>query len=172
MLDNTLPALTPRTESLMPFLTMLSSDVHSIMIPRPANYIEPPRYQKLEHVCMDKFHGLLAEVNADNSHCSILRTNSERMTQLLDISMMAFKNAEKDKARRKNMSNKKRRWYDAFTRWIVKKNVEEVRAVLESSAAFRELREQQKERKRAAEVKAVGRSSSLPSIFETRRGSV
>jgi hypothetical protein len=81
MLGNTLPPLTPRTEKLMPFLTMLASDTHNLMVPRPDNYVEPPRYQKLEHVDMDKFHNLISEVNQGNAASKKMTTSAERMTQ-------------------------------------------------------------------------------------------
>ena len=159
-LGSTLPPLTPRTEKLMPFLTMLSSDTRNLMIPRPANYIEPPRYKKLAHVDMDKFHGLLSEVNAHNGEMKKMNTNAERMTQLLDISMMAFKNAEKEKQRKKTMSKQKQQWMNSFTTWIVGKQVAQVRLALDKSAAYADLLQQQAERKAAAKERGV----TLPPI--------
>jgi hypothetical protein len=73
--------------------------------------------------------------------------------------MMAFKNAEKEKARKKTMSKQKRMWMTSFTRWIVRQQCAEVRNVLKGSPAYAELVAAQEER-RAAKKAGV----SLPAI--------
>ncbi len=158
-LGNKLPPLTPRSEELMPFLTLLSTDVSSIMIPRPVNYVDPPKYKKLEHVDLNQFNKLLSEVTETNKGMKSMRTNAERMTQLLDLSMMAFKNAESDRERKRTMGKHKRRWMTSFTTWIVRQQVAAVREVLKESPAYQELVKEQEEKKAAKDA-----GVSLPPI--------
>ena len=147
---NKLPPLTPRTETLMPFLSLLSTDTINIMIPRPENMDEPPPFQKLEHVSLDNFNNLLADLNKDQKHAKKLTTNAERMTKLLDMSLTAFKNAEGERKRKATMSVEKRRWLSIFTTWIVRQQVLKVKELLKDSPAYLSLMQETEEKKAAA----------------------
>jgi len=55
-MSNKLPPISPRTESKMPFLVCLAADTNDvgIMVPKPSNMEEPPKWQKLKHVSPDQ----------------------------------------------------------------------------------------------------------------------
>ena len=120
----------------MPFLTLLSTDAAHIMVPRPANFIDPPPFEKIVNVDIEKFQDLLASVNADNENMKRIAANAERMSKLLNISVMAFSNADKNKKRRGTMNTEKKRWLDMFTGWIVNQQVNAVRNVLKESPSY------------------------------------
>ena len=151
-LAHKLPPLTPRTESLMPFLTLLSTDTENCMVPRPENIEDPPAFQKLTHVSLDNFNDLLADLNNDQKTAKKLTTNAERMTKLLDISLTAFKNAEGDRKRKANMSVEKRRWLNIFTTWIVRQQVVQVKEKLKGSPAYQTLLQETEEKRAAAKA--------------------
>ena len=158
-LANKLPPLTPRTEEKMPFLTMLSQDHAHIMVPRPANFVDPPPFEKIVAVDLEKFQNLLASVNSDNANMKRIAANAERMQKLLNISMMAFSNADKNKKRRGTMNVEKKRWLDMFTGWIVNQQVDAVREILKDSPAYAALIAETDE-KQAANKAGI----SLPAI--------
>jgi hypothetical protein len=149
---NKLPPLTPRTETLMPFLSLLSTDIHNIMIPMPENIETPPPFQKLKHISLDNFNELLADLSADQKHAKKLTTNAERMTKLLDMSLNAFKNAEGERKRKATMSLEKRRWLSIFTTWIVRQQVVQVKELLKNSPAYLSLLQETEEKKAAAKA--------------------
>jgi len=158
---NKLPPISPRTESKMPFLTCLAADTEgtSIMVPRPANMEEPPKWQKAKHVSKEQFANLLADVTKANKEMKTMTTSAERMTALIDISMAAFKNAESDLKRKKNLSSNAQKWVNAFTVYITRKQVEEVRKVLANSPAYAQLLVETEEKKAASQ-----RGIALPSV--------
>jgi len=156
---NKLPPLTPRTEEKMPFLTLLSTDAVNIMVPRPANFVDPPPFEKIINVDIGQFQELLASVNADNESMKRIAANAERMSKLLNISVMAFSNADKNKKRRGTMNVEKKRWLDMFTGWIVNQQVAAVREVLKESPSYAALLAETEEK--AAANKA---GISLPAI--------
>jgi hypothetical protein len=158
-LANKLPPLTPRTEEKMPFLTLLSSDNHNIMVPRPANFVDPPPFEKLIEVDVNAFNDLLASANEDNANMKRIAANAERMSKLLSMSLMAFSNADKNKKRKGKLNPQRQRWLEIFTLWIVNQQVDAVRVVLESSPAYQSLVEETEE-KRLANEKGV----SLPPL--------
>ena len=81
------------------------------------------------------------------------------MTALIDISMNAFKNVQTDRDRKKNLSANALKWINAFTVYITRKQVEEVRKVLENSPAYQALLVETEEKKAAAQA-----GIALPSV--------
>ena len=88
-----------------------------------------------------------------------MTTSAERMTALIDISMTAFKNAESDLKRKSNLSTNALKWLNAFTVYITRKQVEEVRKVLENSPSYAALVVETEEKAAAAQA-----GISLPQV--------
>mmetsp|Transcript_24785 Transcript_24785/g.46611 ORF Transcript_24785/g.46611 Transcript_24785/m.46611 type:complete len:503 (+) Transcript_24785:67-1575(+) len=149
-IGNKLPPLTPRTEEKMPFLTLLSTDLHNIMVPRPANFVDPPPFEKLIEVDLGTFESLLASANEDNATMKRIAANAERMSKLLSMSVMAFSNADKNKKRKGKLNVQRQRWLDTFTLWIVRQQVDAVREVLKDSPAYIALEAETAEKAAAA----------------------
>ena len=154
-----LPLITPRTETLMPFLSLLSTDKSHIVTSRPDNFVDPPPFQKLKTVTLDNFENLLSEVNSANKDMKKMTTDASRMTKLLDITLQAFKNAEDDRRRKTTLNIQQRRWLMLFTNWIVRQQVECVRKRLEDSPAYQELIKETEEKRLASSA-----GIELPSI--------
>jgi len=92
----------------------------------------------------------LADVTAANSDMKKITTSAERMTALIDISLTAFKNAESDMERKSKLSGNALKWLNAFSVYITRKQVEEVRKVLSKSPAYATLVAETEEKRAAA----------------------
>ncbi len=159
-----LPPLSPRTESIMPFLCKLSDDkFESLMINKPLNIMPPSEIPKEVAISVDEFMSAFSEFSEASAKVKGIRSSAEKMSKLVAMSINAFNNAEHDLQRRRAMSKQQRMWAQAFTRWIVKKQCEEVRKVLESSPAYQLLLQEQEEKKAAATT-GLGGGSILPTI--------
>lgn len=93
---------------------------------------------------------MLADVTAANSDMKKITTSAERMTALIDISLTAFKNAESAMERKSKLSGNALKWLNAFSVYITRKQVEEVRKVLSKSPAYATLVAETEEKRAAA----------------------
>jgi len=166
---NKLPELTPRTEKVMPFLAKLSGDCFkhvagsgefdSLMIARPNNLEAPPNVPKEMEISEDDFKKTFAEFQERAAHATMSRADAEKMQKLMAMSINAFANAEQDATRRKAMTKQQRMWLSMFTRWIVRMQVNEVRKVLDVSAAYKVYTDSQEAKRKAAKE-----GGALPAI--------
>jgi hypothetical protein len=158
-----LPPLTPRSESIMPFLCKLSDDQYkgeSLMIAKPLGIEPPPAVPREIVVSVDDFHKALAELNDGHRDARVLRSSAASMSKLLELSMNAFANAEQDVNRRRLLSASKRGWIDTLTKYVVKKQAEAVRAVLATSPAYAALLEEQKAKKEKVKAEAAAAAAA------------
>ena len=163
-LGRRLPPLSPRSEAIMPFIVMLSEDLHNIMIPAPKNATHPVRYEKLEHVDLDKFSSLLDEMKEHTKDMRRMATSADRMQQLTSIAMHAFGQAEKETIMRKKMTASQKKWFLVMTRWLVGQQVVSVQEVLDASPTYQKMRDEQ-EIKRAAAAAAGGEAGEVMTKF-------
>ncbi|GMH46806.1 hypothetical protein TrRE_jg6999 [Triparma retinervis] len=155
---NKLPPLTPRTESLCPFLCKLSDDKYeSLMIPKPQNIHPPPPVPREVVISVSDFMTAFDSFKEGHDELKKLRTSAEKMSKLMALSISAFSNAEHDRHRRAALNSRQRLWLDSFTRWIVRQQVVQVKKLLETSPAYMQLLAETEEKRSA---KAIG----LPEI--------
>ncbi|GMI44260.1 hypothetical protein TrCOL_g1429 [Triparma columacea] len=155
---NKLPPLTPRTESLCPFLCKLSDDkFDSLMIPKPQNILPPPPVPREVVISVDDFMTAFSSFKEGHDELKKMRTSAEKMSKLMALSISAFSNAEHDRHRRAALNSRQKLWLDCFTRWIVRQQVVQVKELLKTSPAYLQLMSETEEKKSA---KAIG----LPEI--------
>lgn len=144
-----LPPLSPRAESIMPFLSKLADDSYdTIMIAKPKFLDDPPKIPKEVVISVGDFLQVFEQLNSDTKAIKNLRSSAEKMSKLLALSVNAFSNAEKSGARRKDLKGAKKTWVTLLTRWIVERSCDAVRERLKSSPSFKLLCEEQAEKKK------------------------
>ena len=146
-----LPPLSPRGESLMPFLGKLADDTYdTLMIAKPIFLDNPPMIPKEVVISVSDFLQVFEQLNHDTKAIKSLRSSAEKMSKMLALSVNAFSNAEKSGHRKKDLKGPKKHWLTLLTRYIVQNSTDAVRERLKTSDAYKLLCEEQAEKKKAA----------------------